>query len=129
MSAHPTDPDGFGSLLARARRARGRSQQRLADQLCAIAGATTISRHEISRWEREERTPTPYWVDRLSTVLEIDAADLERAIARSRSHRGAHRAASGWPWRVLAADPGSPSFRGRPRAFLEHPISDRPGSG
>ncbi|HEY1487112.1 MAG TPA: helix-turn-helix domain-containing protein [Micromonosporaceae bacterium] len=102
------DPDGFGALLLRARRARGRSQDRLARQLCAAAGVDTVSRHEISRWEREERIPTPYWVDWLSVVLGIDAADLERAIAHTRSRRAAPvaprwPAASAWPWRVLAA--------------------------
>jgi transcriptional regulator with XRE-family HTH domain len=105
--AHHTEPDGFGTLLARARHARGRSQQQLAQELCAISGASTISRHEISRWEREERIPTPYWTERLSAVLRIDASDMAHAIARTRlrrSSRTEHRSASAWPWRVLAAD-------------------------
>jgi transcriptional regulator with XRE-family HTH domain len=112
MSALPPAPrpDGLGPLLLRTRHAHGRSQQRLAEQLCAVAGVDTVSRHEISRWEREERLPSRYWLGWLSVVLGIGMSELERASARTRARRasartpsGAGASASRWPWRILAA--------------------------
>lgn len=50
-------PESLGPLLARLRRARGRSQQALAAELCAASGVPTLSRHEVSRWERQLRVP------------------------------------------------------------------------
>ena len=104
-STAPPDPAGLGPLLLHARRAHGRSQQHLAEQLCAIAGVATVSRHEISRWEREERIPSRYWLAWLSVVLGVDEVQLARATARTRSRRasaGEPAMVSAWPWRVLA---------------------------
>ncbi|HYN93061.1 MAG TPA: helix-turn-helix transcriptional regulator, partial [Pilimelia sp.] len=50
-------PESIGALLVHLRLARGWSQLRLAEHLCAAAGVATVSRHEVSRWEREERVP------------------------------------------------------------------------
>ncbi|MEV0810170.1 hypothetical protein, partial [Micromonospora sp. NPDC050200] len=44
----PPDPRLLGPLIAQLRLARGWSQQRLADELCAASGAPTVTRHEIS---------------------------------------------------------------------------------
>lgn len=49
-------------LLRRLRRARGFSQVRLAEKLCQVSGRTTVSRHEVSRWERGERAPDRFWL-------------------------------------------------------------------
>ncbi|MEV6695487.1 helix-turn-helix domain-containing protein [Micromonospora sp. NPDC051196] len=68
MPPHPPDPL-CGPLLTRLRRARGWSQSRLAAELCAAAGVPTLSRHEISRWERQRRTPGRFWHAWLATVL------------------------------------------------------------
>ena len=83
---------------------------------CAAAGVATVSRHEISRWERGERIPSPFWLGWLSEVLGIPIDQLERATARSRDRRtavvaGVHRAGgapdaplvTSWPWRVIRA--------------------------
>lgn len=56
-------PESIGSLVTRLRLARGYSQLELAERLCGVAGMPTVSRHEVSRWEREERVP-----DRKSVV-------------------------------------------------------------
>jgi transcriptional regulator with XRE-family HTH domain len=107
--ADPTDvsDDGLGPLLLRARRARSRSQQRVAEQLCAVAGTSTVSRHEMSRWERGERIPSPYWLAWLSVVLDLPVADLERAAAVTRDRRirptVSAPAPGGWPWRLIRA--------------------------
>jgi transcriptional regulator with XRE-family HTH domain len=114
-----TAQEGLGLLLARLRRARGRSQRRLADELCAAAGLATVSRHEISRWERGDRLPSEFWLAWLSEVLEVPPERLRRAVDVTRTRRaeagsagtGADPAgdpaatgtgAGAWPWRVLA---------------------------
>jgi transcriptional regulator with XRE-family HTH domain len=106
-----SEPIGLGPLLLRARRSRPCSQQRLAEQLCAVAGMTTVSRHEISRWEREDRIPSSYWLAWLGVVLDLPVAELERAAAATRERRGtvalreAGRAIvpASWPWRLIVA--------------------------
>jgi transcriptional regulator with XRE-family HTH domain len=60
----------FGRRLATLRRRHGWSQQRLAELLCAASGVATVSRHEVSRWERGLRTPTGPWLMWLSHVLQ-----------------------------------------------------------
>lgn len=57
MTPGPFDPIGslgddagesLGAMLARVRAERGKSQLRLAEQLCAAAGVPTVTRNEIS---------------------------------------------------------------------------------
>ena len=63
MPASSSWPGGsFGPLLAHLRVRRGWSQLRLAEQLCAASSVPTVSRHEISRWERQERVPGDFWL-------------------------------------------------------------------
>jgi transcriptional regulator with XRE-family HTH domain len=59
----------FGCRLARLRRERGLSQRQLADRLCQLAGAATVSRNEISRWERGVRLPAQAWLGWLAVAL------------------------------------------------------------
>jgi len=112
-AGRPPDPDGrlrtagtdgLGSMLRRHRRARAWSQRRLAQELCTAAGLATVSRHEVSRWEREERVPSAYWCRWLALVLGVRHDLLDRAVAAARSARAAGPppvTASSWPWRVL----------------------------
>ncbi|MGH2604014.1 MAG: helix-turn-helix domain-containing protein, partial [Dehalococcoidia bacterium] len=60
----------FGQTLAMLRRRRGLSQRRLAELLCSVSGVPTISRNEVSRWERGARGPAGPWLGWLSQVLE-----------------------------------------------------------
>ncbi|WP_162908338.1 helix-turn-helix domain-containing protein, partial [Allorhizocola rhizosphaerae] len=60
----------FGLRLAALRRRHGWSQRRLAELLCAASGVPTVSRNEVSRWERGLRTPTGPWLATLSQVLQ-----------------------------------------------------------
>jgi transcriptional regulator with XRE-family HTH domain len=76
-----------GTLLARVRGERGISQLRLAERLCASAGVNTVTRNEVSRWEREERIPSGYWLNWLAVVLEVPLEQLERAAAAARRRR------------------------------------------
>lgn len=88
----------LGPLLTRRRRALGRSQHRLATQLCEESGFHTLSRHEISRWEREERIPTKFWRPWLAHVLGVSLNDIEMAAVATRSRR---RVATSPAWRMV----------------------------
>lgn len=76
-----------GALLARVRGEQGVTQLRLAERLCASAGVNTVTRNEISRWEREERIPSGYWLSWLAVALEIPLEQLERGAAAARRRR------------------------------------------
>ncbi|WP_327041539.1 helix-turn-helix domain-containing protein [Micromonospora ureilytica] len=77
-------PAQLGPLLARCRLARGWSQQRAAAELCAAAGVPTLSRHEISRWERQRRVPGGFWLGWLAVVLDVPLVALAEAAATTR---------------------------------------------
>jgi|GEM_PF-6358650 len=103
--------ESIGAMLARLRTAQGRSQLRVAEAVCAASGASTVSRHEISRWEREARIPGRYWLRWLAHALAADPAELERAAARARRYR-----------------PERPHRPGRPRAGAGRPPGPPPAS-
>lgn len=69
----------LGGLIAETRRRRGYSQTRLAALLCAAAGVTTVTRHEVSRWERGDRLPGAQWLAWLALVLDLPPALLTTA--------------------------------------------------
>lgn len=73
----------FGAYLARLRRDAGKSQRQLAETLCRISGTASVTRHEISRWERGERVPD-VWLPALATALGVPLDTLERAAAHAR---------------------------------------------
>ena len=110
----PPAPHTLGPVLARLRRERGWSQPRAARELAAVSGCATVTRHEISRWERQERTPGDFWLERLARLFEVPAEELRRV--RACSPRGP--AADGELFRLRAefcvlarrwlADPGAP---------------------
>lgn len=68
-------------LLAGLRRSRGLSQDRLAELLCQQSGMPTVSREEVSRWERGKRSPSAYWLPWLAQTLDVPRAVLEQAKA------------------------------------------------
>lgn len=71
----------FGAYL---RRLRGsRSQSALAAELCTLIGSDTLTRHEISRWERGERIPDD-WLPHLARVHNVPLSVLERMAAEAR---------------------------------------------
>ncbi|MEU7975327.1 helix-turn-helix domain-containing protein [Micromonospora sp. NPDC049089] len=93
-------PAQLGPLLARCRLARGWSQQRAAAELCAAAGVPTLSRHEVSRWERQRRVPGGFWLGWLAVVLDVPLVVLAEAAAATR-RAGSTRATG--PGRTAAA--------------------------
>jgi transcriptional regulator with XRE-family HTH domain len=90
-----TAPVSLGVLLAGLRLSRGWSQLRVAEQLTAVAGLHTVSRHEISRWERGERVPGDFWLGWLAVVLDVPGPEL--AVAAEAARRGPGRRAAPAP--------------------------------
>lgn len=76
--------ESIGPLLSRLRLARGFSQRRLAEKLADASSIPTVSRHEVSRWEREERLPGSTWREWLAVALEAPLEQLEAAVAVAR---------------------------------------------
>jgi transcriptional regulator with XRE-family HTH domain len=91
--------ESIGALLSRLRMEQGKSQLRVAELLCAASGLTTITRHEISRWEREERIPTSGWLRWLAVVLDASLPELELAAAHAREQREAEMTITRYPSR------------------------------
>jgi transcriptional regulator with XRE-family HTH domain len=90
--------ESFGPLLTRVRLARGWSQLHVAALLCAASGVATVTRNELSRWERGERVPSRFWLGWLALVLEVSLDELTRAATRSRRRRPATGTPAGAPW-------------------------------
>ena len=83
-------------LLAQRRTAKGWSQGDLATKLHAMSGNDSVTREEVSRWERGKRIPGPYWRGWLSRVLDTPCAELEVAAAVARwRRRSADRESTG----------------------------------
>jgi hypothetical protein len=83
------EPETIGELIVRVRAELGLSQLGLAARLCDCAATATVTRHEISRWERGERIPTAYWLAWLAMALDRPVAELDRAAAAGRERRAA----------------------------------------
>ena len=98
MASGRTWQESLGALLARVRGEQGVTQLRLADRLCAASGQATVTRHEVSRWEREERIPSGYWLGWLAVVLDVPLEELERAAGQARRGRGPRRLVVPPPW-------------------------------
>ncbi|MFC4912228.1 AAA family ATPase [Actinomadura gamaensis] len=71
----------FGRYLARLR--GDRSQRQQADLLCDVSGRATLTRHEVSRWERGERIPDD-WLPHIARVSNAPLAVLEAKAAHAR---------------------------------------------
>lgn len=69
--------DRIGGLIRELRLERGWSQSRLAAKLCDISRHATVTREDVSRWERGKRTPGPFWLRQLATALEVPLTLLE----------------------------------------------------
>ncbi|RZU77245.1 hypothetical protein EV384_5961 [Micromonospora kangleipakensis] len=91
----PPGPRLLGPLLAELRLARRWSQQRIAAELCAASGVPTLTRHEVSRWERQLRLPGGFWLGWLAVVLDVPGELLAEAAARSRHPGDASATARG----------------------------------
>ncbi|MGK5551628.1 AAA family ATPase [Actinomadura kijaniata] len=71
----------FGKYLARLR--GDLSQRAAAALLCDLSGSSTLTRHEISRWERGDRIPDD-WLPFISRAYGVPLPVLERKAAWAR---------------------------------------------
>jgi putative transcriptional regulator len=85
IGAHPLVP--IGPMIRQTRESLGLSQYTLAGRLHEISGDDAITREHVSRWERGERIPRPYWRGHLSGALQIPRQTLDQAAALARSNR------------------------------------------
>src|SRR6266536_59998 len=110
--------ESLGPLLTRVRLARGWSQLRVAELLCGASGTPTVTRHEVSRWEREDRVPSRFWLGWLAFVLEVpvDALTVAATLTRRRRPASSTPATPAWA-RLDAKDRPAPE---------EHRVSGNP---
>ncbi|MEU4448742.1 helix-turn-helix transcriptional regulator [Actinosynnema sp. NPDC050801] len=80
-------PRPISTILPELRRGRGLTQYDLAERLHAASGNVSITREEVSRWERGKRIPGPYWRAWLGRVLDTPQQELEQAAAIARRTR------------------------------------------
>ncbi|MEU6605197.1 helix-turn-helix domain-containing protein [Streptomyces shenzhenensis] len=73
----------FGTYLARLRRDAHKSQRQLAAMLCIVSDTQSLTRNDVSRWERGGRIPDS-WLPFIAEVLGVPAVELERAAAYAR---------------------------------------------
>jgi transcriptional regulator with XRE-family HTH domain len=124
----------IAALLTRLRRARGWSQLTLAEKLCAASETATVSRHEISRWERGQRTPGPFWLRWLALTLDAPLGLLQAAVANTRCRHHHDRSLAGQLWQSPAADdllaaldhPAAEDIRDMAHAWLAGPPEPTP---
>lgn len=86
-------PEPISEVLPKLRQGQGLTQCELAERLLVASGNTSITREEVSRWERGKRIPGPYWRSWLCRVLDTPQQELERAAAFGRRLRKMHREA------------------------------------
>lgn len=98
----------FGAYLARLRGSR--SQRALAAELCDLAGTDTLTRHEVSRWERGTRIPDD-WLPYLARAHNVPLTVLERMAAHA--HGRDTTTASGTPFDLGAFFPGADALKTR----------------
>jgi putative transcriptional regulator len=73
-------------VIRRVRRCHGMTQAALADRLADLSGNPSVSRDQVTRWERGGRVPSPYWRHWLAIALDVpyvqlaDAARMARAV-------------------------------------------------
>ncbi|GAA1990525.1 DUF5919 domain-containing protein [Catenulispora subtropica] len=72
-----------GALIQRQIAALDLTLEEVAEQMMAITGRDTLTRHDVWRWRTDEVTPR-FWLPALAQVLQIDVDEL-RAAARRRT--------------------------------------------
>lgn len=79
----------IGDLIRARRLELGLSEEDVARRLASVSHRASVSRTEVWRWETgyENRTPGPFWLPHLATVLRLDEDRLRRARAASRAAR------------------------------------------
>ncbi len=63
------------------------TQAALADRLSSVSGNASVTRDQVTRWERGGRVPSPYWRHWLAITLDVPPGQLDRAAHRARAVR------------------------------------------
>ncbi|GAA2375081.1 helix-turn-helix transcriptional regulator [Dactylosporangium salmoneum] len=77
----------LGALVANRRRTLGLSQRDLAERICLASGRATITRHELSRYERGIRLPGGPMTAVLARVLDLPVTVLADAVIAAQERR------------------------------------------
>ncbi len=103
--------EAFGDLLRRLRERAGRSQTEQAEELCRLMGdpLNSVTRSEVSRYERGGRVPRPRMVRLYAQSFGVPEGELLRAAAVARTARSASTVRAGAP--NVDADPEDPLRR------------------
>lgn len=91
-------PETISELIKWARERRNLSQRDLAQALVDVSGRDTITRSDISRWERGKRIPTNHWLHWLSCVLQVPLPHLQYAATVARRDRMINQELHPPPW-------------------------------
>jgi transcriptional regulator with XRE-family HTH domain len=94
-------PESISELIKWVRERRGISQRELAESLVEASGRDTVTRGDISRWERGKRIPTNHWLGWLSRVLEVPLPALQYAASVARRERLLMTMLQPQPWSLL----------------------------
>lgn len=87
MGQQHDEPENLaGRLLRDLRIGLGRSQAEQADDLSQRSDVA-ITRHEVSRWERGKRLPSPFWQAHYASSLGAPVTDISDAVADTRARR------------------------------------------
>ncbi|MET8831309.1 helix-turn-helix transcriptional regulator [Streptomyces sp. NPDC004610] len=82
-----SEPDPFAALLLRLRKDTGRTQERHAEAINAVSGRETLTRREISRYEKFETVPTDHTLEHIAVACGIPFEDLRREAQAARARR------------------------------------------
>jgi transcriptional regulator with XRE-family HTH domain len=83
----PTVEEPIGDLIRQARIRSDLTQAALARRLATVSGNASVTRDQVTRWERGGRVPSPYWRQWMAVVLDIPAGQLDRAARCARAVR------------------------------------------
>lgn len=74
------DVESIGARIRALRRARGWTQQRLAEQVNVASGRATVTADEVKRWERGKRTPQSETRRLIAAALGVPVEALDAAL-------------------------------------------------
>ncbi|MER5973663.1 helix-turn-helix transcriptional regulator [Streptomyces sp. NPDC002055] len=82
--------DPFAELLLRLRKEAGRTQDQHAEAINAASGRATVTRREVSRYEKFENVPTNHTLAHIATACGVPVEELlrEAKAARARRRKG-----------------------------------------
>lgn len=83
----PADP--FAELLLRLRKKTGRTQEEQAEAINAVSGRDSMTRREISRYEKFENVPTNHTLAHIAAACGVPFEELQREAKAARARRRA----------------------------------------